>query len=366
MSDSPQKPRGPLAHRIVIGFFTVLLAFLTYWSLDFVMGDISSLRGPQYADVEARLLNKTLADNETTLKQEAARIERERNDVTAAQGSLQASTTSLRETMNQLLEIQRLSLQRGAVLSEGDAKALAESKSLFLANQVRYQQLNGQLDELRRHALAVQAKNEDISSQLNGQRKEATRQYEELQRRHEWKKAAIKLLILIPLLFLAYYFFRTRRSSILSPIIYAASSAVLAKFFEVLHEYFPSKHFKYILMAIAIALVVQVLVYLLRMIASPKKDFLLKQYREAYERFVCPVCEYPIRRGPLRYAFWTKQSIRKLAIHESAAQVSDESYACPACGAMLYEKCTQCDGIRHSLLPYCEKCGVSKEVMSLT
>jgi predicted RNA-binding Zn-ribbon protein involved in translation (DUF1610 family) len=362
MTDAPQKPRGPLAHRIVIGFFTVLLAILTYWSLDFVMADISSLRGPQYEDVEARLLDKALVNEETALKREADGVEQARKEIVAAQDSLQASTVSLRETMNQLLEIQRLSLQRGAVASESEAKALAESKSLFLANQARYQQLNGQLDKLREQSLAIQAKEQSISVRLEGQRKEAHRQYDELHRRHEWKQAAIKLLVLIPLLFLAYYFFQTKRSSILAPIIYAVSAAVMVKFFEVLHEYFPSKHFKYILMTIAIALVVRVLVYLLRMIASPKADFLLRQYREAYERFFCPICRYPIRRGPLRYAFWTKQSLRNLAISGPAAQTNDEPYACPACGAMLYEKCPMCDGIRHSLLPHCEKCGASKEI----
>jgi hypothetical protein len=121
---------------------------------------------------------------------------------------------------------------------------------------------------------------------------------------------------------------------------------------------------QYILIAIAIALVVQVLLYLLRMVVSPKKEFLLKQFREAYERFVCPVCEYPIRRGPLRYAFWTKRTIRKLILPEpSGHATNDDPYTCPACGVMLYEKCPVCGGVRHSLLAYCEKCGASKEVV---
>jgi rubrerythrin len=102
----------------------------------------------------------------------------------------------------------------------------------------------------------------------------------------------------------------------------------------------------------------------LRMVVPPKKEFLLKQFREAYEKFVCPVCEYPIRRGPLRYAFWTKRTIRKLILPEpSAPATNDDPYTCPACGVMLYEKCPVCGGVRHSLLAYCEKCGASKEVV---
>lgn len=48
--------------------------------------------------------------------------------------------------MNQLLDIQRLELQKGAATNEGEAKALTDSKRLFLSNQAKYQDLN---DDLR-------------------------------------------------------------------------------------------------------------------------------------------------------------------------------------------------------------------------
>jgi hypothetical protein len=38
----------------------------------------------------------------------------------------------------------------------------------------------------------------------------------------------------------------------------------------------------------------------------------LSVYREAYERFFCPICEFPIRRGPLKYVFWSRRSIKNL------------------------------------------------------
>jgi predicted RNA-binding Zn-ribbon protein involved in translation (DUF1610 family) len=358
----PQKPRGPLTYRVLIGFFTILLAILAYWSLDFIMGDIDALQGPQYEDVEARVLDKSLLEQERKVTQEADRIERQRKELTEQQTALNASTSSSQETMKQLLEIQRLALQKAAAPTEAETKALADSKRLFLSNQAKYQKLNDELENLRGQALAVQEKYDGISGQLKSQREEARKQHQALLERHELKKAALELLVLIPLLLVAYYFFRTKRSSIFAPIIYASGAALLLKLFEVLHHYFPSRYFKYILMAIAIGLVVQLLLYLLRMVVSPKKDFLLKQYREAYERFLCPVCEYPIRRGPLRYAFWTKRTIRKLVLPESSGHASDDPYACPACGVTLYEKCSTCQRVRHSLLPHCEKCGASKEL----
>jgi predicted RNA-binding Zn-ribbon protein involved in translation (DUF1610 family) len=95
------------------------------------------------------------------------------------------------------------------------------------------------------------------------------------------------------------------------------------------------------------------------MIAFPKRDWLLKQYREAYESFLCPICAYPIRRGPLKYMAWTRRSIRKVSLRASAADTGDDAgpYTCPMCATGLFEKCASCSAIRHSLLPACDQCG---------
>ena len=89
---------------------------------------------------------------------------------------------------------------------------------------------------------------------------------------------------------------------------------------------------------------------------------LLKQYREAYERFLCPICEYPIRRGPLKYSFWDRRSIRLLRPSDAAAFSPDEPYTCPTCGSRLFEVCSHCNAVRHSLLPFCDQCGQEKTV----
>jgi hypothetical protein len=62
----------------------------------------------------------------------------------------------------------------------------------------------------------------------------------------------------------------------------------------------------------------------------PSGAGLLKQYREGYERFFCPICDYPIRRGPLKYVFWSRRSIKKLQFPPQP-QSSEEPYICPAC-----------------------------------
>jgi len=78
------------------------------------------------------------------------------------------------------------------------------------------------------------------------------------------------------------------------------------------HEYFPREYFKHIGLIVIIAIVLRLLVYLIKRIVSPKKDWILKQYQEAYDKGLCLTCGKPIRIGPLRYAVGGKPSIEAL------------------------------------------------------
>jgi len=150
-----------------------------------------------------------------------------------------------------------------------------------------------------------------------------------------------------------------KRSKAYGPIIYAMFIAVFLKISLVAHEYFPRKYFKYIAILVIIGIVLKLLVYLLKRVVSPKKTWLVKQYQEAYDKSLCPICGKPIRIGPLRYAIGGKGKGLVLAgqgIEASKQQV----YTCPSCGTELYEKCNKCSDIRHSLLPFCEHCGNEK------
>jgi len=115
-----------------------------------------------------------------------------------------------------------------------------------------------------------------------------------------------------------------------------------------------------ILIVVALLLVLRVLAYLVRLVAFPKRGSWLRQYREAYERFLCPVCEYPIRRGPLKYLFWTRRTVKRLPQPAFATPGDDETYTCPMCTTRLYEECPACQAQRHALLPACQHCGAVK------
>jgi predicted RNA-binding Zn-ribbon protein involved in translation (DUF1610 family) len=174
-----------------------------------------------------------------------------------------------------------------------------------------------------------------------------------------------RLLVLIPIAIFAVWFFLKGRNTSYAVMAYAFSVAVFIKILTVLHDYFPREFFKYILIALAIGIVFYILLSLIRMMVAPRKDWLLKQYREAYEMFLCPVCTFPIRRGPLRYLYWNRRTVKKLANpNMPVTEHEDETYTCPSCGTQLFEECGQCHNIRYSLLPSCDKCGSQHEVFS--
>jgi hypothetical protein len=279
---------------------------------------------------------------------------------------LRDSTENSQRTMNQLLEFQRLSLEQGVSPSEEEQQALAESQQLFLANQQQYQQINEQIAQLEEQLRDLEEEQREVEAQLQTARQEVVYpRYEELQQRHNWKQAALKLAVLLPLLAVAIVLFWRGRGGSYSPMVYALGAALLVRVFLVMHEHFPRFYFKYILIVSVLVVVAWALWRLLRMMAHPQGDWLLGQYRESYERFFCPVCAYPIRRGPLKYVFWNRRSIKKLHFPPPEHATTDEPYTCPLCSTPLFEKCESCGQIRHSLLPACAHCGNERPIESI-
>lgn len=358
----PRSGKGPWVHRFLVHLFTVALGLLVYWLLGFVIDDIGSWPGPVYSDVEERLLDRELVDKDRALHETIRETERKAANRRSEQEILRDSADSSQRTMNQLLEFQKLSIQKGGSRSAEEQKALADSEELFLTNQREYQRLNQEIARLSEELRQLQAEQAELNKTLEKKREPIREEYDRLVRAHELKMAALKLAALAPFLIAGVVLFLKRRGSLYAPLVYAFGAAVLLKVGMVMHEYFPARYFKYVLILACLAVVLRALIYLLRMIAFPKTDWLLKQYREAYEAFLCPVCEYPIRRGPLKYLVWTRRSIRKLAIPAAARDEMDQPYTCPTCGTRLFEECPSCHAVRHSLLPVCEKCGAEKSL----
>lgn len=359
------KAKGPWLHRFLVGLFTGLFAVLIFWALDFVIDDIGSIRGPEYTDVEKRFLSPELRHGQDTISSQLAEIGRNRRAQKERQDLLRDSTSRYEATLKQLLEMQRLNAQRGISAGEPQQRALTGSVNLFLSNQQRDQALNEDIARLSEQERLLQTEMLPVEEKLEAERKKAREEFEKLERRHDRKLAAFKLMVLLPLLGLVVFAFARKRGGLYAPIVYAAGVAILWQTVLVIHHHFPTRYFKYIILSAAILIVLYILISLLQIVRSPKPAWLLKQYREAYAKFFCPVCDYPIRRGPRRYLFWTRRSIGKTTCPTPTGQELNQTYTCPACGSRLYEECPRCKAVRHSLLPFCENCGAEKPIVSI-
>lgn len=359
----PQTPnKGPWTQRFLLHVFTILFGLLSYWLLGFVIDDISHWPGPEYQALEQEMLDGTLTAESERLGKELADVRRNIQTEQARQRILQDSTGNAQTTMTQLLEFQRMSLEKGLNPTEEEQLALAESQKRFLGNQSRYQELTEEIATLEEKLRDLERENQLNQEKLDTARKPIWEEFSRRQQSHAWLLAGIKLAVLTPLLILAVVVFLKNRESLYVSMVTAFAIAVAAKVLLVMHEYFPARFFKYVLIVTFLAIVTRALIVLIRTIAFPKAEWLHKRYREAYEAFLCPICDFPIRRGPLKYLFWTRRTIKKVRLSGTEEAAADEPYCCPACGTELFEKCGSCGQVRHSLLPTCEHCGNSRPV----
>ena len=354
------KPRGPWIHRFSIRLFTVILAILVYWVLGFLVGDIESIQGPRYSEIEKEYVDQALVEQEGRLAESIAEIDR---DIASKREEMQIvsdSSQNLQKTINQLIELQKVTVQESAVLPEAEQINLSESLESFLDSQEKYQVYNEELSELMDQKRGLESERLDLEKEIEGQREPARSEYERLKENHDLRLAMLQLLILVPLLTAGAFLIVKKRDSIYFPLFAGYGAAVLLKVSLVIHEYFPTRYFKYVLVIGLLIAVVKLLIYFIRVAAFPRTQWLTRQYREAYERFLCPVCEYPVRTGPRRFLFWTRRTVNKIVLPNKAEE--ERPYSCPACGTPLFEECPECHGIRHSLLPYCEHCNAEKEI----
>lgn len=347
--------------RCLIWFFGALLTALFYWLLGFVLGDIGSIQGPDYKAIETSRIDSALVDRSQDLTRQIDESKRRISTEKSKQDTLRDSTDSSQKTLNQLLELQRLNLQQGTTPNEKERAALVESEQLFLDNQKEYQRLNQEITQLEEEVRRLDLDKRAIELTLTEQRVPVRDEYAKQLENHNLWIAMCKLSVLLPLLIFAAILYLKFRTGPYWALIYAFGIAVIIKVGFVMHEYFPARYFKYVLIVALLLATLRILVYLLRAVAYPQHEWLLRKYREAYEAFLCPICDHPIRRGPLKYMSWTKRSIRKVSAPLSI-QVEEEAYTCPACSTVLYSACEKCGSIRHALLPACTKCGAEVSI----
>jgi predicted RNA-binding Zn-ribbon protein involved in translation (DUF1610 family) len=226
----------------------------------------------------------------------------------------------------------------------------------FLVHQEQYQAQSADLMKLASERRDLEEFILTQDRELEAKRQPARKEYTEASTRHRLRLAGWQLALLLPLLAAAAWLVARRRESPYFLLSLAVGAAILAKVVGVVHEYFPRRIFNYLLISALILVVIRLLIHFIRQALNPKPAALLEKYREAYERFLCPVCDHPIRSGPRRFLYWTRRTVNKV-MPPTGGVAKPEPYACPSCGTSLFRACEACGGIRHSLLPHCEHCG---------
>ncbi len=361
---SEQRRKGPLTHRLILMFFSVLLSLLLIWLLGFVLTDIGKIQKPDWEELRIEFVDQDAMKERDRLSNQRSAIMRDIENEQKRQEILRTSTQSSRDTMNQLAEIHRLKLERGDTPSDTEKQAIEESQTLFLKNQQEFEDANQhivQLNETRRSLdLQIEAQNEIIHEGETVFNDEYREQYAQ----HRFMVASLRLMFLVPLLALfAWLSFRMRKSPYIL-IINAALFALFARTYLVMFEHFPRDFFKYIAILSIIIVVLSFLIYRVRLALKPLPAWLMNQYREAYMRRLCPVCSFPIQQGPLKFARWSKKGLAALPNLAEVPGDSDKPYTCPSCGTKLFDKCGSCGALRHTLLPHCESCGAESPQLS--
>jgi predicted RNA-binding Zn-ribbon protein involved in translation (DUF1610 family) len=355
------KTKGPRTIRLLAHLCTVILGVLIFWLLGFLVEDIESLPGPDREAIERSHVDQALVRKQQELEKRTGGLERQLESARQQQRLVGEGAENLHRTIDQLLEIRRLSIEKAAVLPEGEKGSLSASLSQFLQDQKTYQELNHGIADLTSKKLRLEEDSRLVAEKIEAQKRSADEDFEQKSETHRVWLAFYQLALLVPLLLVAGGLLLRLRGSVYLPLFLAFGGATLLKVALVVHEYFPTRYFKYVLILVLLAVVARLLVYLIRIIVFPKLDWLLRQYREAYERFLCPVCEYPIRTGPRKFLYWTRRTVHKV-LPPAEAEGKSEPYTCPSCGTPLFEECPACHNVRHSLLGHCAHCGTEKEL----
>lgn len=351
---------GPSGHRFLVTILNITLAILVYWLLGFIINDIGSQRGPSLTKIQEQFQDRNLVRQKDQLNTQLIKVNQIINSQTQQQSLLKTSIDGYRDTMNQLLDLQKASVQKGMTFSSESQQNLANVTKLYLDNQQRFQDLNRSITQENAEAQQLQSQVGTIDSQLTNQSSQAYTEYNRQLTHYNYRVAAAQLFILIPLLLITVYFFRKYGQSIYRSMIMAVGAAIIFKIVIVMHEHFPSRIFKYILILALIYLVVRALVAMSRMVVKPKMDWLIKQYREAYQKMQCAMCQYPIQPGIFKFFIPQAKNPDLRQVNMGYLEHID-GYTCPSCGERLFEKCSACEHIRHSLLIYCDHCGAQKQ-----
>ncbi len=359
-----QMKKGTWSVRLGILLSTIFLAVLFYWLLGFATHDIRTIKGPDYSEILEQVIGKELKDKRESLSAETSRLNMEIKALNEEQALKSSGSKNMEATLEQLNK------QIASAKEDAERERLKLSLEDFLKIQKEYQDLLGDISKSTLERQALEREMSQVQIEIGSRDKAASLEWRKQLDTHRTKLALLELALMIPLLLLSGFALlrvQKKQGTLLFPVLLSFVCAALVRLFFTLHEYLPKIWFKYIAVVAVIVVMIRFLVYLVALATRPRPDRLLLQYRQAYEKYLCPICEYPIRVGPLKYLCWTRKSAVKTltGVQKRQTPSLSQPYTCPACGQSLFETCTACGNIRHSLMEHCEHCGARKEVKTL-
>lgn len=362
---SPRSPKvkGLFLQRLFLWSMVAFLGLLFYWLFGFAMHDLYKIPGPDYAQVENEVVDQDLLmkerDLQTRIKDGTSRISK----LQRRKELLKDSITNLQQTINQLRDMTSQESDRDRSWGEVfDRETVNESLAAFLKNQRQYQDLNEQIAEARNRLDDLEDRLDAVQGQLKTQKDKARQEYRQRQHDHRMMISLFQLVFALIVFAASVIVASRRRKHMYSKILAALAAASFVRMVQVAHRFFPAFYFKYLALFALIVASVCLVVYLVRQIAQPRKDLVMKKFKEGYERFVCPVCEFPMRFGPIRFGTFKRGRTFTGVAPSMGECFVEEAYTCPSCGTSLFEECASCGQIRHSLLEYCNHCGTEVDV----
>lgn len=356
--ETKRKAKGSWGVRFFIVVMGVVLGFLFYWLLTFVEHDIGSIKKPDWEKIRREYITEEMDDNQAQLRRDVESLNRQINALKEQRRTLGSSINTLRTTMDQLLAIHKQYIDKEELIPPESMQTLHDREAEFLADQKKDQQYTQEISILIERR---QQKDDELfttSEKIKSFEEDAREDQKERNKKFKFRVAVMKLSFLVPVFLVVSFLFMKYRAGAYWPLVWSGLIASFIKIALVAHEYFPTHYFKYIALLVVLGIVLRILINLIKMIVAPKKDLLIKQYQQFYDKHLCPVCTKPIKAGPLRYAGWKKKTT---VVAPQGTEIDKQQvYNCPSCGTNLYDKCERCGNIRHTLLPYCEHCGAEK------
>lgn len=349
--------KGSSSSRFWVKMSAVVLGILFYGLLNFILDDLGAIQRPDYQKIQSKYISQSLLDQEQQLNNEINSHNNQIKRLSDNQQYIKNNADNLKTTIDQMLEIQKASLQKNIALSDKDKASLNEAQNVFLNYQNQFKNLNDEILNWQKSKHNIEEKLDGIHAQLDQKRKIADKSYTTLSKSHRFFQAKLQVGTLLLILLIGLFLLRRYYQSSYAIILKSIDISICIKIFMTMHEFFPSEYFKYFLILSLITLIIYLMTKLIQTIKSPKLDILIKQYREAYEHFLCPVCEFPIHMGPRRYLFWTRRSNIHLKLPKTKDGHDFEIYHCPACSTELFNQCPSCHKVRHTLLKSCTHCG---------